>query len=168
MLVSDVDSNYSKARRIALKGYDVQYIALPEEILIDDYPGNSAKTLNCVQPTRQKRKYCRYVRNDIRVKITDSRLPFRREFTEARLIDVSQVGVSIRCPKRLRCGQSLRLVLSFEDGESFEFIGVTVNRRCVGLVHVYGVKFEKSSRRFEEHLLKTGLKRKLNNRTTTD
>ncbi|MGH8547947.1 MAG: PilZ domain-containing protein [Methylococcales bacterium] len=85
-----------------------------------------------------------------------------------RLIDVSQLGVSIACGKKLRCGQRLLLMLTFQDGQSFEFDAVISNRRSGDEDMTYGIKFERSNHQFEEHLLKTGLKIKLKNLSTTE
>jgi PilZ domain len=163
MLVSEPDSKYSNAQQIALKGYVVQYLALTDEILIHDKAGKEPVPVDLNRPARQKRKCCRYVRNDIQVSIAEGRLLFRREYTKVRLIDVSQVGVSVGFEKKLKCGQLLRLVLAFQDGQSFEFRAVITSRRVGVEETIYGLKFEKPNRRFEEYLLKTGLKIKLNN-----
>lgn len=158
MLVLDWDTKFSNA----------QYEALTDDIVIDDLAGaRSVSEQSGPAVKYQRRKYCRYVRNDIQAGVSDNWLVFRRKFTPVRLVDVSQFGVSIGWSRKLKCGQQLKLALTFEDGQCFEFDGVIVNRRSAGQDMVYGLKFERANRQFEEHLLKTGLKIKLYNRSFT-
>ncbi|MCI0653218.1 MAG: PilZ domain-containing protein [Methylococcaceae bacterium] len=158
MLAWDWDVEFSNA----------QIDALTDDILIDDLVGPAPVAHYFDKPVKQRRKCCRYVRDDIQAGVSDTRLLFRQKFNAARLIDISPLGLSIGCAKKLKCGQLLKLMLTFQDGHSFEFNGVVVHRRSGDEDMIYGLKFDKSNRQFEEHLLKTGLKIKLNNRSMTE
>ncbi len=153
MLVLDADCIGSTAK----------YIALADSIVIDDLIGTAPVAADSNRPSRQKRRHSRYARPDIQTAIVDPRCLFRRKFAPVRLIDISQAGVAIGYEKKLKRGQRLRVEMVFHDGRSFEFICVVANLRSCDDDMIYGLKFEKSNRHFEEHLLKTGLKIKLNN-----
>jgi hypothetical protein len=157
MLALDWDEEFSNA----------QTGVSTDDILIDDLTGRGPNAPGFGNPVKEKRKYCRYVRTDIEVGIAESRLIFRRKFTPVRLVDISQSGVSIVCAKKLKCGQQLKLLLSFQDGQTFEFNGMVAHRRSGDEEPIYGLKFDRSNRHFEEHLLKTGLKIKLHNVSMT-
>lgn len=154
-----LDPNYSSA--------NANYLALADTIVIGDL---TATVPVAAEPNRpiQRRKYCRYSRTDIQTYIAEPRFPFRRKLTPVRLIDVSQAGLAIGYGKKMRRGQHLHLVLEFQDGRSFEFNCVTAHRRPGAEGMIYGLKFEKSNRHFEEHLLKTGLKIKLSSFPRTE
>lgn len=142
---------------------DTKYISPPDHIVIDEY--STARQLGGISsaPVKQRRKYFRYTRDDIQAYIADQRFLFGRKYDPVRLLNVSQVGVSINYEKKLRRGLRMLLQLEFDDGHSFEFKCVIVYRRFAEVGMIYGLNFGKLNRDYEDHLLKTGLRRKLNN-----
>ncbi|MGR9105890.1 MAG: hypothetical protein ACU843_03065 [Gammaproteobacteria bacterium] len=158
MLVLDRDRPRSRAESNASE----------EDILIDHLAGMVPIESYFNEPVIQKRKHCRYIRGDIQAAVADMRLLFRVKFKPVRLVDVCQAGVSIGTERKVPCGHRLRLALTFADQQSFEFICVVTNRRPGDDEMIYGLKFERSNQQFEEHLLKTGLKIKLNNMSAAE
>lgn len=154
----DVDSGVDVAERFSGN----QYPAPMDHIVMDDSVGLGSSVPYFDKPLKQKRKCCRYVRNDIKACVSENRFLFRRELREVRLIDVSQVGCAIGYRKKLKYGQHLRLMLMFQGGPSFEFDCSIANRRVGDPDMIYGLYFNNPNHLFEEHLLKTGLKIKMN------
>lgn len=149
------------------KGSEMQYTASTGDIIIAGLAGKAPFDRDFDEPLRQKRKYCRYVRDDIQISVTENRFLFRKKTKTARLLNVSPLGVSIRYPIKLKRGQRVLLILTFQGGRAYEFKGVVVYRRSVDQEIIYGLNFEKLNYQFEEHLLKTGLRLKLNKLSMT-
>lgn len=130
---------------------------------LDDLIEIEAVEADSDQKIQEKRQYCRYVRDDIQASVNESRMPFRRAFRQVRLLDVSAAGCSIRYDKHLKYGDHLHLRFRFDSGRSFEFDCVVANRRSDRRGAIYGLMFHKPNHRpFEEYLLMTGVKLKLN------
>jgi PilZ domain len=148
-------------------GFTAKFIEPTDNIVIDDLTGAAPVRADSNRLGTQSRKYSRYARTDIQTAIVESRFFCRRKLVQVRLIDISQSGVAIACERKLKRGQRLCLVMVFDDGRLFEFSCVVANLRVSDDDTIYGLKFEKSNRLFEEHLLKTGLKIKLHNLAKT-
>lgn len=153
---------------IKTKRSSMEYQALAGDILIDGLAGSRPFDGIYEKPLRQKRKSCRYVRDDIQVSVIEKRFLLRRKTIEARLVNICQIGACIGYSKKFSRGQKVQLILTFSEGESYEFSGVIVHRRTDNQEMIYGINFEKLNHQFEEHLLKTGLRLKLNKLSTTE
>lgn len=110
---------------------------------------------------REKRAYSRYKRDDIFVSARKKTLFFDQPTFDLQLRDVSLFGISVSIPRKIRRGSRLQLTVSFQDRSEYVLQGRVVHARDSDDAPVYGLKFERNNTSFMEHLLRTGVRKKL-------